>query len=259
MNTVFARSLHCARRVVFAVLLVGTPLLALEFPALSGRVVDTANVISSGAESTLTGNLRALEEQSGVQCVVVTVPSLQGADIGDFGYQLGREWGIGNKDTDSGVLLILAPSERQVRIEVGYGNEGDLTDAAAKLIIENVITPRLREGDFDAAMLMGVTAISAQITGEELKTPPPRQQNRSDRRNPAFAFSWVFPLIIFLIFSGIGRRGRGGGILSGILLGSVISGLAGRSSGGFSSGGFGGGGFSGGGGSFGGGGASGSW
>ena len=119
------------------------------FPPLTGRVVDAANLLDpADEEAPLTGDLKALEQKSSDQVVVVTLPSLQGYAIEDYGYQLGRHWGIGTKQLSNGMLLIVAPNERKVRIEVGRGLEPILTDALSKIIIENAILPRFRAGDF---------------------------------------------------------------------------------------------------------------
>jgi uncharacterized protein len=125
-----------------------SPVQALEFPALTGRVVDEANVLDSAQRAALTARLAAFEEKTTDQLVVVTLKSLQGTSIEDLGVQLGRNWQIGQKDKNNGILLIVAPSERKVRIEVGYGLEGTLTDAISRLIIENSIIPRFRSNDF---------------------------------------------------------------------------------------------------------------
>jgi len=124
---------------ILAVALVGAlglaslPLFAAPtFPTLTGRVVDDANLLSPEDEQTLTQELKDLEDKSSDQLVVVTLPSLQGYEIEDYGYQLGRHWGIGTKELDNGVLLIVAPNERKVRIEVGYGLEPILTDALSR-------------------------------------------------------------------------------------------------------------------------------
>src|SRR3984957_9042088 len=111
----------------------------LTFPALSGRVVDEAGILDAAARAALTQSLADLEQKTTDQLVVVTLKSLQGTSIEDYGYQLGRRWQIGQKEKNNGVLLIVAPSERKVRIEVGYGLEGTLTDAISKLIIEDSI------------------------------------------------------------------------------------------------------------------------
>ncbi len=126
------------------------------FPELTGRVVDDAGLLSYPDKVAITADLKALEDKSSDQLVVVTLPSLQGYTIEDFGYQLGRHWGIGTAKLDNGVILIVAPNERKVRIEVGSGLEGTLTDALSKIIIENSILPRFREGDFAGGIKNGV-------------------------------------------------------------------------------------------------------
>src|SRR5690606_32575561 len=112
-------------------------LAAPTFPELTGRVVDQADVIPADVEASLEAKLAALEASTTDQFVVVTLASLQGYEIADFGYQLGRHWAIGQKESNNGVLLIIAPAERAVRFEVGYGLEGALTDALTRVIIEN--------------------------------------------------------------------------------------------------------------------------
>jgi len=124
---------------ILAVLLLGLSLPVhsadLVFPKLTGRVVDEAGLISAGDQRLITAASRSLEQTLGHQLVVVTVKDLQGVVIEDFGYQLGRHWGIGQAETNNGVLLIVAQAERKVRVEVGYGLEGDLTDARSSQII----------------------------------------------------------------------------------------------------------------------------
>ncbi len=232
------------------------------FPELTGRVVDSADLLSAAEETALTEELKALEEKSSDQLVVVTLPSLQGYTIEDYGYQLGRHWGIGTAKLDNGVLLIVAPNERKVRIEVGYGLEGTLTDALSRLIIESTILPRFREGDFAAGIKDGVHDVTLVLTGDAAEVEA-RAKAREDADNEAI--DWFFVILwiaIWLwIFYTIWRATRnaprvthrqGGPV---IVPGPTWSG----GGGGWSSGGGGGGGFSGGGGSFGGGGASGGW
>src|SRR5450631_3353011 len=138
----------------------------LSFPALSGRVVDEAGVLDAAARTALTQSLADLEQKTTVQLVVVTLKSLQGTSIEDYGYQLGRRWQIGQKDKNNGVLLIVAPTERKVRIEVGYGLEGALTDAVTKLIIENSILPRFKAADFSGGITRGVEDIIQVLSGD---------------------------------------------------------------------------------------------
>jgi uncharacterized membrane protein YgcG len=143
----------------------------LTFPPLTGRVVDEAGLLSPGDRATLTASLADLEAKTTDQLVVVTLKSLHGTAIEDYGYQLGRNWRIGQKDKDSGVLLIVAATERQVRIEVGYGLEGTLTDAATKLIIENAILPAFKTGDFAGGIKTGVDQITQLLRGDAGNAP----------------------------------------------------------------------------------------
>jgi uncharacterized protein len=232
------------------------------FPALTGRVVDDAQLLGADDEEQLTSDLKALEDKSSDQLVVVTVPSLQGHAIEDFGYQLGRHWGIGTKQLSNGVLLIVAPNEHKVRIEVGRGLEPTLTDALSKIIIENSILPRFRAGDFAGGIKDGVRDIVKVLTGDAAEVEE-RAKARHDADSPAI--NWLMVIFWVLIISWFiwsmtrsaryaSRTGRGGPVF---LPGPGWD--SGSSGGGWSSGGGNGGGFSGGGGSFGGGGASGSW
>jgi uncharacterized protein len=233
------------------------PALALDFPALTGRVVDEANILDPSTRAALTDKLAALEAKSTDQLVVVTLKSLQGTSIEDFGYQLGRRWQIGQKDKNNGVLLIVAPNDKQVRIEVGYGLEGTLTDAISRLIIENGILPRFRASDIPGGITRGVDDIISVLTGdaEEWKR---RAAQRPDTvtQSPSTQRDSIWPGIL-LVLAGIViivLCAMYAGQLCLQILFAVMSSGGGRSSG--SSGG---GGFSGGGGSFGGGGASGRW
>ena len=156
------------RAVIGFVLLLGLAALAhaLTFPQLTGRVVDEANVLDAATRQALTDKLAAVEAKSGDQIVVVTLKSLQDTSIEDYGYQLGRHWGIGQKGTNTGALLIVAPNERKVRIEVGYGLEGALTDAVTRLIIQNAILPRFRANDFQGGITRGVDDIVQVVSGD---------------------------------------------------------------------------------------------
>ncbi|WP_043767930.1 TPM domain-containing protein [Algiphilus aromaticivorans] len=235
---------------------------APEFPELTGRVVDRAEILSPEVETRLTQMLQAHEQASTEQVVVVTVPELQGLPIEDYGYQLGRHWGIGQKGEDNGALLIVAQDEQKVRIEVGYGLEGRLTDAESSVIINRVITPAFRQGDFQAGIVNGVAAMIQVLGGEPMAASQGRQSRAPKEKPNAGLVSLLFLLmmtVVFFIGSRGGRGGRGGAALLGAaLLGGA---MGGRGGGGFGGGGFGGGGggFGGGGGGFGGGGASGGW
>jgi uncharacterized protein len=130
---------------------------APTFPALTGRVVDDANILSPQVEAELTTKLENLDKTTGRQVVVATVPGLQGYEIEDYGYQLGRAWGIGQKGTNTGALLIVAPTERKVRIEVGYGLEPILTDALSSVIIQTAVLPKFKAGDLEGGSWPGPT------------------------------------------------------------------------------------------------------
>jgi uncharacterized protein len=155
------------KKVILSWLLALVPLLASpNFPELSGRVVDEAQMLTADQRAELTHRLQTHEHNSSNQIVVVTLVSLEGYDIADYGYQLGRHWQIGQQGKDNGVLLIVAKSERKVRIEVGYGLEGSLTDAIAHQIIQNDITPHFKKGDFYRGIHNAVDRIIATINGE---------------------------------------------------------------------------------------------
>lgn len=245
--------------------LVGIAAAAPAFPKLTGRVVDEAGILPAATEISLDQKLADLEAKTTDQFVVVTLTSLQGYEIADYGYQLGRAWGIGQKGNDNGVLLIVAPNERDVRIEVGYGLEGDLTDAVTRLIIENAILPKFRDGDMAGGIVAGADDVIKVLSGDAaaFKARAEQQPKSYEPSRPdGGSESIIVPLIIIVIFiiilsqSGGGGRRRGppwwGGGMGGFGGGGWSSGSRG---GGWS----GGGGFSGGGGSFGGGGASGRW
>lgn len=136
-----------------------------EVPYLSGRVVDHAEILSSDARRRVSETLRRHEARTGNQIAVLTMPGLEGESIEDFAVRVIEDWKLGRRDVDDGVLLVVAPRERRLRIEVGYGLEGTLTDAAASRIIRNVITPRFKSGDFDGGIEQGVKAIIATLDG----------------------------------------------------------------------------------------------
>lgn len=250
---------------LLALALLAAPAFAApKFPALTGRVVDGANMLSPAVENNLTGRLAALESQTGRQLVVVTVPSLEGYPIEDYGYQLGRRWGIGEAKADDGVLFIVAPNERKVRIEVGYGLEPILTDALSSIILQTAVIPKFKAGDMEGGVVAGADAIADQLALPADQAQARAQQAVAREQKNSSGGSGLHALILLIIiFFAINamrggrrrRRGGMGGVLPGIILGSMLGGGGHRGGGG----GFGGGGFSGGGGSFGGGGSSGGW
>jgi len=245
-----------------------------SFPDLTGRVVDGAEVIPDTVEARLTRKLEALERQSRRQFVIATVSSLQGRDIADYGYQLGRAWGIGDSKRNDGVLLLVAPNERKVRIETGYGLEGELPDALSFFIIDKEVLPRFRARDMPGGIEAGADAIIRQLA---LPAAEARQIAAEAGASRARRILWgrigmvivsammVLSVLFFVVLPLVRtvrtvrtrrKRGGGGGGVPITWLGSGGSRSSGSSSSGGSSGG---GGFSGGGGSFGGGGATGGW
>ena len=226
---------------------------ALTFPALSGRVVDEGQMLTPATREQLTQSLQAHEKATGEQVVVVTVPDLQGMPIEDYGYQLGRAWGIGQKDKNNGALLIVARDDRKLRIEVGYGLEDRLTDAQASVIINQIITPAFKTGDYNQGISDGVGAI-LQVLGGTALAEPAYASSQGDGSD----FMAEHPggvMLLFILFVLVVAACQFYGICNS-------DGSGGSRSGGFGGGGFGGGGgggFRGGGGSFGGGGASGGW
>ncbi|MGE5151417.1 MAG: TPM domain-containing protein [Rhodospirillaceae bacterium] len=229
---------------------------AADLPALTGRVVDQANLLPAAERSALETKLADLEARSGIQLVVATVSSLGGEEIEPYANALFRAWKLGEKTKNNGVLLLVAPNERRVRIEVGYGLEGTLTDALSKVIIANAITPRFKTGDFAGGITRGVDDIITVLTTDasEWQKRPSLRVDSEPANGPV---NWLVVAGIVLL---IGLM-----IVSPTFRWVVFAMLmSGRSGGGYGggfggSGGSSGGGFSGGGGSSGGGGASGSW
>ncbi|MBC7832374.1 MAG: TPM domain-containing protein [Hyphomicrobium sp.] len=234
------------------------------FPVLTSRITDQAGLLSAEDYTAIMAELTALEQKSTDQFAVVTVKSLDGLPIEDYGYRLGREWGIGQKGKDNGILLIVAPNERKVRIEVGRGLEPVMTDAMSSLIIRNAILPEFRRGDFSAGIRAGVRDIKDVLLGdaEEVKERARQASDALDFWQIVLIIFWIC-VVLFVLFAVIqsinnapqavgGRRGRRSGA-------APVPGDSGGWGGGWSGGGGGGGGWSGGGGDFGGGGSSGSW
>ena len=247
---------------------------APAYPALTGRVVDDAHVLQPADIAALTAKLANFETQSQRQIVVATVPSLGGNEIEEYANGLFRAWGLGNKQRNDGLLMVIAPTEHKVRIEVGYGLEGIMTDALSSLIIRHDMTPRFKAGDYAGGINAATDELIAQLklpedqaravaakAGEQVK----REQE------PHFDGGTVVFLIIFALFfvlpfirmmGGGGRRYGGGVSIFPMFLGGFGGGFGGGGGGsdwGGGGGGGDGGGFSGGGGSSGGGGASGGW
>jgi uncharacterized protein len=265
------------RFLTLLLLLVAAPVAAQKFPPLSGRVVDQAGLLTPADEAELGARLEALQKASSRQLVIATVSSLDGYEIEDYGYRLGRHWGIGQKEADNGLILLVAPKERKVRIEVGTGLEAIVTDAFSSIVINQTILPAFKAGDYPGGIKAGADALIGQLQAPpELAEQNALQAARQQEQQQASSGDGdgsIAPLVfwgIVIFFAFIlpmmrgGRRGRrhrrGGVFLWGPGLGGGWGGGSGGGGGfgGFSGGG-GGGGFSGGGGGFGGGGASGGW
>ena len=243
--------------------------------ALTDRVVDAAGVLSFAQQQELIAKLSAYEKESSDQIVVATVPNLNGMDIETYANRLYRAWGIGQKTENNGILLLVAPTERKVRIEVGYGLEGTVTDALSAIIIQNAIIPEFRNGDYGAGIIKGTDDILQVLRGEgaELQARAKRNQkeaaDQTDWVEVIFLIFWIsifFGGFGFTILAPVFGRKIGPGRYEWLgvtiaLSGGGSGGSSGRGGfgGGFGGGSSGGGGFSGGGGSSGGGGASGSW
>lgn len=277
------------------ILLLPLPLLALDAPPLVGRVNDLARLMSPEAQQHLEQKLAQVERETSNQIAVLTIPSLQGDDIDQFAIRVAEAWKLGQKGKDNGILLILAQSERKVRIEVGMGLQGVLPDISASHIIREVMRPHLKSGNFDQGIAAGVDAIIAATKGE-FKAPATSPRKQASHRKSsssgiliaaliAVAVLGIFsrylggaagavavPLAAASAFPGLGvfalfllaAAGLAGGFLLSMLLSSMFRGGGGYYGGGWGGGGFYGGGssggdgdsFSGGGGDFDGGGSS---
>lgn len=241
---------------------------APAMPAMNGRrVVDEAGILSPASEAALTLKLAGLETITGRQVVIATLPSLQGSSIEDYGYRLGRSWGVGSRERNDGLLLIVAPKERKVRIEVGYGLEGVMTDALASVIIHTTILPRFRQGDLEGGVVAGADAIVDQLHLPDAEAKAIAGKARSAQRGRPWWIRPVISIAIMLImtamtfvWSFVSGLFSGWGGLRPREIRRRQYGLVDWSGGSYGGGGsYIGGGYSGGGGSFGGGGASGSW
>lgn len=264
---------------------------ALDVPPLTGRVVDAAHLLPEPVAKTLSDDLAAHETRTGNQVAVLTLPSLEGEPLEEFSHRVATAWKLGQKGTDNGVLVLVVPGDRKIRIEVGYGLEGTLTDAKSAHIIREEMAPRFRAGDFPGGIAAGVKAVLGTIEGTY--TPLERKGGAFARTtSDKWGIFFLAVVVGILTAAFIGRHWKGRSVGSVItfvlalssgwilaLVAAVIvlilalaltrmsgggqsspDGFSGWGGGGFSGGGsFGGGGFSGGGGDFGGGGASGDW
>ena len=170
---------------------------ALEVPYLGGRVNDLADMIPAGDEQRIEETLRRLEEDTGAQVVVLTIPSLEGQPLEDYSMRVVDTWELGRKDVDDGVLLLVARDDRKIRIEVGYGLEPVLTDALSRRIVDHVLQPRFRAGEFGQGIEEAVAAIAAVARGEEADLPAP------DGPHPMVADQPAVAVLVFLVFAGV--------------------------------------------------------
>lgn len=241
------RQLMRAVALAVAVVLSSGGARALDVPPLAGRVNDLAGVLSAADEQELEAQLEGYERQTGHQMAVLVVDSLEGDPIEDYTIRVVEAWKLGQKGKDDGVLIFVAVRDRKMRIEVGYGLEGDLPDATAGRIVREVMAPAFRTGSIAIGLSRGISAVAGATGGEG---QPVRQQERRPRERQGFP-PYLLLVVVLVLFLG-GGRGMGG-----FIVGSALGGMMGR--GGFGGGSRGSGGFRGGGGGFGGGGASGSW
>lgn len=300
MTRFLGRFLAGAAAVLFPALLAqaAAPGEPIAVPRLSARVIDQTGTLSAQERDSLEAKLRAFEQERGSQVAVLLVPSLGAEPIEDFATRVTDEWQLGRKGVDDGVLFVIAKQEHKMRIQTGRGVQGTLTDALSKRIIDEIVAPRFRAGDFAGGIDAGVDAILKAIVGEQLPLPDVRKSARNVNAASSYTdFFWIaffiVPIVAVMLRGMLGRF-LGAGVTSGVtglaawlvfgslafgcvaaLLAFVFTlftgsgigrgvrpggwGMPGGFSGGGSWGGGGGGGFSGGGGGFDGGGASGSW
>jgi len=258
------------RLTLFLCALLSTTILsALPIPPLNEPVTDLAGLLRPDARQRINSYLHEVHNQTGVHIAVFTIPSLEGETIEEYSMSVAEKWQLGQKDADNGVLLLIALNDRAMRIEVGYGLEGTLTDTKSGLIIREVMAPRFREGNWELGIYDAVRTIAGITTGNEdwisKAVSNPETATNSSGNGPVL-IAFILFYLLFSITAGRRKGGLGGGFLWPFVIMSLLNQHQGHSSGrggfsgwGGSGGGFSGGGFSGGGGSFGGGGASGGW
>lgn len=234
-------------------------------PSPPRLVNDYTNTLTADQKSSLEQKLVAYDDSTSNQIVVVIVPTTNDYDPVDYATKLGRAWGVGNKKTNNGVVLLIAKDDHKIFIAPGYGLEGALPDITCKSIIDNVIVPNFKQDDYFRGLDLGTTAIFKAAAGEYKAPDGYRSKKGNGSGGSIIGMVIIFFVIIMLLGRGGGRGGGGmfsrrgyGGFAEGAILGSLLGG--GRGGGGWGGGGSSGGGFGGfGGGSFGGGGSGGSW
>lgn len=235
---------------LFLALLLPSFALGIQVPYLTGPVVDTAHLLNTQEAQTIDSNLQAFHKRTGVQLVVLVTDSLEGEDIASYSIQVAEKWKLGRKKEDRGLLFVIAPKDRKMRLEVGYGLEGEIPDLIAKRILSQIVGPHFKKGQYAQGILSALEIIEARIEKKEM---PLDESSEEERSLPTPVWILFFILLIFALslrrfffpFGGYGGGGYHGGLGHN------------RFGGGFGRGG--GGGYSGGGGGFGGGGASDSW
>ena len=234
-------------------LFLANPIFALSVPSLTSPIVDNANLISDGVEQNINNQLEDLSDSTGIQLAVLTIPTLEGEVLESYSMKVAETWELGSAEKDTGVLLLIALEERSIRIEVGYGLEGVLTDTKCGLIIRNVIAPEFRNGNYQAGIVNAVNNMVGLVKGDESLVSK-RVLNESSGDSGAFIFMGVVLLYGFIfVMAVISSKKRGPRTGTGTRTTPYVHHIPRNFGGG------GGGGFSGGGGSFGGGGASGGW
>ncbi len=170
--------------------------LGLEVPFLAGRVQDDAGIMTSEAVARIETLLESLERETGAQLVILTLASLDGEPLADFSMRVAETWKLGQEGIDDGILLLISRDDRKIRLEVGYGLEGVMTDAASRRVIDQLIKPRFREGDFDRGIEQASAAIAGAIRGQEDAIPPTSPASGSGEVGGAWIFLGVFAVMI---------------------------------------------------------------
>ena len=294
---IWSVSRECIHYVVFFFLVFCVPVHALEVPKLQGYVNDYAGMISPQAKATLEQELQAFEQSDSTQIVVLTIPSLEGEVLEEFSIKVAEQWKIGQTGKDNGIIVLVSKQDRKIRVEVGRGLEGQITDLMSGRIIDLVIMPKFKRGDFDGGLISGVHALIDAARGEFKadSTREPTRRNGQSRLLTFLIFGGIAILVLGSVSRPAGAIGGAVGLPLSMLLASISVGMwgfiilavlgavlglilpvlfsaggrgggrpggfgsGGFGGGGFGGGGFGGGGFGGGGGGFGGGGSSGGW
>ncbi len=231
---------------LFIVLLIGSTAAALGIPKPTGYINDQANIISPEVELKLEQFLKDFDKSDSTQISVLTIPTLDGESLEDYSLRVLESWGLGQKGKDNGTLLLVAKAEKKIRIEVGYGLEGRLTDLLAGRIVDNEISPRFKQGDFDGGIVSGVVGIAQAVRGEYTGTGKTKRKKKSSPLGFIFILFFLLPLFGRIGGHRSSRYRRGGIFLGGPFIGGGGFGGGGGGFGGFGGGGGGGGGASGG-------------